>query len=388
MSELSAPQNKRLLTWVCALAALVLLGTFGAGHVFMRHEPPPLEWGSLVPAYVFFALAATGSSLVNSIFTVFGVKAMKPVIKRGVLLSILLIIPSWLFMAFEVGRPLHMWKMGLFFQPDSRIAWMGALYACFATSLLIELAVVIKEDSLPHWVHRLMGWVVLIVTLAVHTNLGALFGVVNAKPLWSSHMLAAHFIVSAVTSGAAIHILFNALLHIGRDGGVPAGILRLFSKVYAPLIAGLVLVNFVMIAEKFFVGSDIGSLLATGSYALSFWGLEIVVGGIVPLVLLLHPATKGSARWLVTAATLLLFGVVVSKYDVIVGGQSATLQPMGVEISYLPELAEIIFFFGGTALALMLYTVAELLLPLDHDAKPQWLWFFKKPAPIAQWLGR
>ena len=59
-----------LLLWVVALLGGIVLGVYGAYNLATRQEAASVPWGMLVPSYVFFALAATGSSLVNSIFTV------------------------------------------------------------------------------------------------------------------------------------------------------------------------------------------------------------------------------------------------------------------------------------------------------------------------------
>ncbi len=374
----------RFLWWFAALGVLILLGVYGALHTVLRHEAPPLEWGMLVPSYVFFALAATGSSLVNSVYTVFGVERFRPLAKRGVLISLLLILPPLLFICLELGIPWQMYNLYVFFQFDSRMSWMGGLYMVFMASLAVELVVVILEDKLPTWVPKAVGWFVLTITLVVHTNLGALFGAVHAKALWSTHLLPAHFIVSAVTAGAAIHIVFTSVTHLVKTGRVPEVFRDLFSRSLGPLVVVLLGVNFVLIAEKFIAGThhhalaDATNLLAGGGYAVIFWGFEILLGGIVPIVLLLHPTTRRSAKGLLAAAGLVVLGVYFSKYDLVVAGQGAGALPMLELIPYHPEFGEILLLFGGTSIALLLYTVGEMVLPLDPEEEPAWLIFPKR----------
>ncbi len=367
--------------WLAVLAVVMLPGAYGLVHILFRHEPPPMEWGTLVPCYVFFALAATGCSLVNSIFTVFGVERFRKIAKRGVLLSVLLILPPLIFICVELGKPFQMYNLYIFFQPHSRMSWMGTLYMVFLFSLVVELVVMLLEESLPKWVPRVMGSFVLLVTLAVHTNLGALFGSINAKPMWSTHLLPMHFIVSAVMSGAAIHILFGSLVYIIKRGGLPERIRVLYSRDLSPLVIGLIIVNFALIAEKIIASThDTGlaaavAQLTTGGYAPIFWGFEIIIGGIVPLVILLNPKTRNSTRWLIAAAAMLIMGVFVSKYDLVVGGQSVAVMPLAGTIPYWPEFGEILFVFTGAGLFLMLFTLGEILLPLDPEEEPRWLIF-------------
>jgi len=111
-----------LLGWIVLLVALIGVGIYGAYRVVVRDEAASIPWGLLVPSYVFFALAATGSSLVNSIFTVFGVQRFRPIIKRGIWLSLMLVIPAVIFIIIDLGRSYQMYNLYLFFHPSSRMA--------------------------------------------------------------------------------------------------------------------------------------------------------------------------------------------------------------------------------------------------------------------------
>lgn len=55
--------NPFLLWWVFLLIVLIGVGVFGAWQYVGRSEAASIPWGLLVPSYVFFALAATGSPI-------------------------------------------------------------------------------------------------------------------------------------------------------------------------------------------------------------------------------------------------------------------------------------------------------------------------------------
>ena len=93
--------NTRILIWMAFLVVIIIIGGIGAFTLVTRVHSPAIPWGLLVPSYVFFALAATGSSLVNSFFTVFNVPSFKPIIKKGVLLSIVLVLPALIFIIID-----------------------------------------------------------------------------------------------------------------------------------------------------------------------------------------------------------------------------------------------------------------------------------------------
>jgi len=146
--------------WSALVSAAVLLiaGAVLAWIGFVDRSAEEIPWGLLVPGYVFFALMATGSSIVNSIYTVFGYKGpngeYEKIIKLGVWFSLITIVPAWIMILLDLPNPLSVTNMFihthegllLFFQYLSPIAWMAVLYMLFALTLLIELVYFIRSE--------------------------------------------------------------------------------------------------------------------------------------------------------------------------------------------------------------------------------------------------
>ncbi len=372
-----------LSIWIILLLGLITLGIFGAYNLAVREESASIPWGILVPSYVFFALTATGSSLVNSIFTVFNVKQFKPFIKRGVWLSFVLIIPAVIFIIMDLGRWNHAYNLYLLFNPTSRVGWMGMLYVGYVISLLAELVIVIKEDRMPKWATKAIGIVVMVITLGVATNLGALFGAIIAKPLLFNYSLPVHFVVSGFLAGAAMQILFFSVCSYINKRSITEEYKNLFVKAYRPLIIGLILVGWfltvVNVTPESFASTEAPytQLLLAGPYSMQFWGFEIFVGGVIPLFLLLNRRTRGSAKWILTSSALVVIGMYFSKYDLLIAGQSIT--PFGSEfIAYTPPGMDALLLTGGIALCLFCCTVGQMLLPLGADERPKWFIFSKE----------
>lgn len=374
-----------LVGWFGVLLVLLAIGVYGAYLVFTRHEAAHVTWGLLVPSYVFFALGAVGSSIINSIGTIFGVKRFRPIEKRAVLLGLLLIIPPWIYILLDLGKPLQMYNLYLVFHPTSRLAWMGVLYMLFAASVVVELIVVIREEHMPHWAPLVIGVIVLTVELLLLTNLGALFGAVEGKPFWANTLLPFHFLVMAAITGPAFHILFANISYLARSGRVPDDLRRLFSKDYGPMLAGLIIVNFAFFAAKFInctmspeICGPYVELLLKGPYSLLFWGLQVVGGGIIPFVILLFRRARESTVLIMGTSVLMLVGIYASVYNLLVAGQSIDPVCSGAIISYLPELGEVLLVMGGAVVCLFLYTLGEVLLPLDPEDEPRWFILGKK----------
>jgi Ni/Fe-hydrogenase subunit HybB-like protein len=110
-----------------------------------------VPWGLDVVGYTFFALMATGSSIVNSVYTIFGYNGpngeYKKIIKYGVWFSLSTIFSAWLLVLLGIYKPFDFYYILLFFRLSSRIAWMAAFYSFFALMLVIELLYMILVES-------------------------------------------------------------------------------------------------------------------------------------------------------------------------------------------------------------------------------------------------
>ena len=385
-------RNKKALLgiWISFLVILFAAGIVGAAQYLGRDESASIPWGLLVPGYVFFSLAAAGSTLITSLATVFKIDSFKPIVNRGVWLSLILMVPAMIFVLLDLGKSSQSYNIYFSFHGTSRLAWMGVLYMIFTITLVLQLVSVIREKYMPKWIPFMMGIIVLAVALIVETNLGALFGSVEAKPLWNNSILPLHFIITALMAGACVQILFISLTYISRKTNLPKEIKALFAHNYRPILIGLIIINFSVIAIKFIPelmsaeAAPYVKLLIAGPYSVTFWGLEIVLGGIVPILLLLNSKTKNSFRWLIWSSAFILIGVFFSKYDLIIAGQSIGPTFYGQFIPYFPSAWEFLIIFGGLAAGLLVFTLGELVLPLDPREEPSRLFLFKKSASTKQ----
>lgn len=364
--------------WIIFLLILVALGVYGFYRIQLSglEEAKAIAWGLLIPSYVFFVPSA-GVSLVNSIYTVFRVPQFKPIMKRAICLSLLLCVPAWIFIIFgSLGRWWQFYHIYSLYHVTSRIALNGILVVVLGLALFIELIIVLRQENMPRWAPMVTGIIALASVITVHTNLGAIFGALNARPLWDSYLLPLQFVVSAMLAGTTLTILFISLTYLLRRGKIPSEVKELFSRDYRFIAIVLIIINWVLIAAKWlgllFIPEDFQhlKLLIAGPFSPTFWGLEVILGTIVPLVILFRRRTRQSSTWLLVAAALIVVGLFSGKYDLIIAGQSIGGLSPGVFIPYLPSISEVFFLIGGVAFLLLLYTLTELWLPLDLEEAP------------------
>lgn len=380
--------NFYILVWIAFLLGLIACGIFGFYRIQLSglEEARAIAWGLLIPGYVFFVPSA-GATLVNSIYTVFRVPQFKPIMKRAVCLSLLLCIPALLFIIFgSLAKWDQFYNIYLFTHWTSRIGWNGILVVGLVLALIIELIVVLREETMPRWAPLVAGITALAAVVTVHTNLGAIFGAVTAKPLWSSHLLPIQFVVSAMLAGTVLTVLFISISYLVRRGSIPGKVKELFSRDYGFIAIVLIIINWVLIAAKWiplaFNPEEFQHLkvLLAGSLSPTFWGLEVVLGTIIPLIILFYRRTRQSMGWLLVASALITVGLFVGKYDLIIGGQSMGGLFPAAFLPYFPSGAEFLFLAGGIGVLLLLYTLAELLLPLEPGERPVWFIFGKRGA--------
>ena len=81
---------------------------------------------------------------------------------------------------------------------------------------------------------------------------------------------------------------------------------------------------------------------------------------------------------------LVVIGVYFSKYNLLIGGQS--IGPLFTEnlIPYVPGVADILLFVGGIAACLLVYTLGEMLLPIELGEKPAWFIFVKRKTSLKE----
>ena len=274
---------------MAAVAAGLHAHYIGTMHAYGASREVP--WGILISTYVFFVVTSTGLCLVSSIGHVFGVKDFMPIAKRAVFLSIMTIMAGFFVIAFEIENPFRMAIYNVI-SPNltSNIWWMGTLYGAYMVFMAVEYAFLVMNKPA---IATKVGFMGVVAGIAAHSNLGAVFGMLHGREFWYGPYMPIYFIASAMMSGTAAIIFFTWLAYKTNGEKMDAAMKRAL-KVTTKV--GILLISIILFFTAWkiitgFVGGDakkeaIGMLL-TGSYAFNFWGLEVAVGMVIPLVLFL-----------------------------------------------------------------------------------------------------
>ncbi len=362
---------------IAFLALFTAIGIAAGIHAFfIGHEHAygvtrEVPWGLLIATYVFFVVTSTGLCLVSSIGHVFGVQTLMPIAKRSVFLSIATIVSGFLVIGFEIENP---WRMAIYnvISPNltSNIWWMGTLYGAYLFFMLVEFALLQVGK---HREAGLAGLLGVISGVAAHSNLGAVFGLLNGREFWHGPYMPIYFIASAMLSGCAAILFFTYLAYNANGWRMSESMERALSatgKIGLLLIAVLAFFDCWKILSGI-AGHPPGKYEATmalisGPYAANFWLGEIGLGLVAPFVLILA-ARMRNTKTMFIAGLLSIIGIFFMRYDLVVVGQliphfhGMNIVGMPELYSYSPSMHEILITLGGLSLCGMLFLMGERL---------------------------
>lgn len=206
--------------------------------------------------------------------------------------------------------------------------------------------------------------------VAANTNLGGVFAMMRGRPYWYGAYFPVYFLLSALIMGGACIIFFfilsgwinrqkidrlteKALETVGKSTIFLLVILAIFTfwKMMTISVGGLSEVT-------------AGDAFIRGPYALSFWGIEVIGGIIVPFVLLLISRLKNMMIMFIASA-IMIFCIFFMRLDMVVAGQIVPLYfDLGVvEYSklniYTPSAHEILVVLGGVGFCALAFLLGE-----------------------------
>jgi molybdopterin-containing oxidoreductase family membrane subunit len=228
----------------------------------------------------------------------------------------------------------------------------------------------------------LAGLAGFIAGISAHSNLGAVFGFIEARPFWHGPYLPIYFILSALISGCALIIIImniayggpsklssevkESLTSIAKIFGLLLGIL-LFFEIWKVLTS-----VYGAPPEKY---ETILTLLK-GPLSVNFWLFEILLGILIPFIIVL--ATKGkNIGAILLGSVSSVIGIFFMRYDLVIAGQllpmreatagarvqNATLDGL---VTYSPSASEVTIVIGAIFFCIALYLAAERYLNLNE----------------------
>lgn len=350
-----------------AVVVLVALGAVWSmehhGHIITGMDNQTV-WGLPHVFAVFLVVAASGALNVASMASVFTKTEFKPLAPLSGLLALALLLGGLVVLLLDLGRPDRLIVAMTHFNFKSIFAWNIFLYSGFMGLVLAYL-----WTQMEHGMQRytpLAGLAAFVWRVLLTTGTGSIFGFLVARQAYDSALLAPLFIAVSLSYGLAI---FNMVLMAACKGSERAlgdALMSRMARLQAIFIAaGLYFVLVYHLTNLYFTkhhGLERFLLLDGGVHTAVFWLGQVLVGGVLPLVLLLRSGIGARRGQLALASALVVLGGLAQMWVTIIGGQAYPLVLFpgaqvsssfhdGVVNSYSPSGYELALGLGGVAVA-------------------------------------
>jgi molybdopterin-containing oxidoreductase family membrane subunit len=378
--------------WWGLLAALAALLAAGLGSAwYMEHHghivtgmDNQIVWGLPHVFAVFLIVAASGALNVASIASVFGKGLYKPMARLSALLAVALLAGGLMVLVLDLGRADRLIVAMTEYNFKSIFAWNVFLYTGFFVIVAAYLWTMM--DRTVQGYGKGVGMLAFIWRLALTTGTGSIFGFLVARQLYDTALLAPMFVINSFSYGLAafLLVLLAAYRWSGReiDDAVVARLRNLLAVFAAAVLYFLVVFHLTNLYFAKRTAAEAFILLGGGVHTFMLWVGQVLVGNVIPLVLLLHPALSKSRRNVALAAGLIVVGGLAQMWVTIIGGQAFPLVMFpgmqesssfydGAVHSYAPSAPELFLGLSGGALALVMVALAIKflgILPQKLDA--------------------
>ncbi len=367
-----------ILAGIIAVAGVAVLYMEHNGH-WVTGMTNQVVWGIPHVFAIFLIVAASGALNVASIGSVFGKKMYKPLGRFSGLVAIALLAGGLVVLLLDLGQPGRLLIAMTYFNFKSIFAWNIILYTGFFAIVIVYLWSMMERKM--NSFTKPLGFAAFTWRLILTMGTGSIFGFLVARQGYDAALYAPMFIIMSFAYGLAIYILllmftFNAdkrelgdavLFRLKNLLGVFVAAVLFFTLIYH-------LTNLYAVENHEY---EAFILLNGGIYTLLFWGGWVVLGGLVPMGLIYHPALGKTRGAIIAACSLVVLGGFSAIYVIVIGGQAFPMAMFpgktivssgffdgvnGAILEYSPSLPEFLLGLGGVAIVLLLTLMAVRML--------------------------
>jgi Ni/Fe-hydrogenase subunit HybB-like protein len=372
-------KNRIFYALVAAGGLVVLAGLYAAhmmelhGHIItgMNNQ---IVWGMPHVFAIFLIITASGVLNVSSIGSVFNKPAYKARAPLAGLLSISMLAGGLTVLMLDLGRPDRVIVAMTHFNPTSVFAWNIFLYSGMFAAVALYLWTMMEKRMKP-W-SKPAGLLVFVWRFVLTTGTGVIFSFLVARQAYGTAILPPMFIVMSFAWGMAVFHVVQSAIYEWNDKFLDPYVQKRMKNLMGTLvIAALYFVAAYHLTNLYFArqtGFERFILFDGGVYPLLFWVGYILIGNLLPLLLIYHPAL-GTTKSVVFASLLIVLGAFSLLYVFIIGGQAFPLSIFpGYEVTssfgdgaighYQPSLPEILLGMGGVGIAFLITTIGVRVL--------------------------
>jgi len=382
--------------WLGFLGLTLAIGLAGGLLVFWKglvvtNLTDLVPWGLWITIDLSsIALSAGAFSLCAAVYLI-GLKRYEPVARTATFIGLIGYSMAMLSLLLDIGRPERFWHAMVYWNTHS-LLWEVTMCVClYLTVLLFETMPIFanfewlrarfpKIASKMEHAHHYAPYLAiagLCLSMLHQSSLGAVYGVLKARPFWYKPEMAVLFMFSAILGGISLTIFASMLSsRLTPRARVNDALLERLSHFVGWALAAYVYFrawDWLAMTYTYQPGRSEGlGLITSGPLSFNFWIGEMLLGAVIPMVLLLKQSTRGHRFWRMAALLMVVGGVVAYRWDVNLSGLLIVLsylpgQPAVAYASYAPSLVEIMAGMGVIGFGLTAFSLGvRYLKVVDH----------------------
>jgi Ni/Fe-hydrogenase subunit HybB-like protein len=336
-------------------------------------------WSLMIVMYPYVTGFVAGAFIVTSLYHLFGRTEFRPVARLAMATSFAFLLVASMPLQLHLGHP----ERGIFIMITphftSAMAGFGILYSGYLLILVLEVWFVWRQEiierarrsrglkrtfyavlalgtydtspaalEIDHRAITLLAGIGLPGACMLHGYVGFIFGAIKANPWWSTPLMPVIFLMSAAVSGIALLLVIYQVASKlrGRAADQPCvSALARWLWFFLIVTITLELLEIIVMAYERSESWLIISELITTRLEFSYVTMQMIVGGLIPLILLavvvlmnryLQPQVRNTLS--TVAALLCLLQVFSMRWNIVVGGQLMSKSLRGLRSHYEPEV--------------------------------------------------
>ncbi len=389
------PRIRPIHIWLASLVLLLVIGLAAMSQVLLKglqvtDLSDRVPWGLWITLDLSSIALGAGAFTFSAAVYLFRIKRLEPLARPAVFIGFLGYTSAMIALAMDIGRPDRFWHPLVFWNVHSvlwEITWCVVLYS---TVLVMEVLAVAGNSGLGerwpwlrklgHFMHKLtpiLAGIGMALSLLHQSSLGATYSVLSGRAIWFKPSLPVMFIISAVAGGMSLTMLASLIVgQLRHQQFLPPAVCAATTRTIGLITLGYLYIKIWDWAATSYYSNapataDILSRLnATTPYTTTFWGVEVLLSGLVPALILLLPNLCKRRGLVMVALSLVVAGVVLNRWNITLSGLVAppAWSPgvLGnvVAVSYFPSMIEIGVALGIIAYALLGFTLGVRYLEI------------------------
>ena len=399
--SLKLPKITPWIIWLAVLSLFLAGGLAGGITVFAKglvvtNLTDLVPWGLWITIDLSSIAVAAGAFSLCAVVYLLGLKRYQPVARTATFIGLIGYTMAVLCLLLDIGRPDRFWHALLYWNPHSLLWEVTMCVTLYLVVLVMESMPILAQlewlrkrfpklvnfmESVHHYA-PILAIVGLGLSMLHQSSLGAVYGVLKARPIWYRPDVSVLFIISAVAAGMSLTVFASMLSsRLTRRAKVDDALLERVSFFIGWILVGYLYFRFwdaLSMTYTYEPGRTEGlSLLTRGPLAFNFWFGEMLLGIVIPMVLLINSRTRNLPFWRMLALALVVGGVVAYRWDTNLAGQLIVLSylpgnPTVHYTSYFPSLIEWLSGFGVIAYGLAFFSIGvRYLRVVDHGLRAE-----------------